>query len=192
MKAIYFSSPAELREWFEQYHDTASELIVGYYKTATGRPSITWSASVDQALCFGWIDGIRRSIDQERYCIRFTPRRPKSIWSAINIAKVEALKKQGLMTVAGLAVYNQSEKSRQAQYSYENQPVNLTEEYEQKFKNNIKAWKFFSNQPPSYRNVASRWVMSARQEVTRLKRLDELISDSENGLRIKALRREKN
>jgi uncharacterized protein YdeI (YjbR/CyaY-like superfamily) len=192
MEPVFFSSSAHLRNWFEKNYNDEKELLVGYYKVGTGIPSITWSESVDQALCFGWIDGIRRSVDQERYCIRFTPRRPKSIWSAINIAKVEALKKQGLMTVSGLAVYDQSEKSRQAQYSYENQPVSLTEEYEQKFRSNRKAWNFFNSQPPSYRNVASRWVMSARQEVTRLKRLDELISDSENGLRIKALRREKN
>lgn len=191
MEPIYFSSPAELRRWLKEFHDQESELLVGYYKIGTKKPSVTWSESVDVALCFGWIDGIRRSIDAERYCIRFTPRRPKSIWSAINVAKVEKLKKQGLMTPAGLAVYNNSEKTRQAQYSYENQPVKLTKAFEQKIRSNSKAWAFFGKQPQSYRKVAIRWVMSAKQEGTKERRLDELISDSADGLKIKPLRREK-
>jgi uncharacterized protein YdeI (YjbR/CyaY-like superfamily) len=190
MEIKFFTSPGEMRSWFELFHDKETELLVGYYKTATGRPSITWSESVDVALCYGWIDGIRRSIDTESYCIRFTPRRPKSIWSAINIAKVEKLNKLGLMTHAGLAAYNLSEKSRQAQYSYENESVELSNTFEKNFRSNTQAWTFFSTQPSSYRKVAIRWVMSAKQADTRLKRLGVLISDSEKELRIKPLRRE--
>ncbi len=180
-----------MHKWFEQNHEKEQELIAGYYKTSTGKPSITWSESVDMALCFGWIDGIRRSIDEERYCIRFTPRRPKSSWSAINIAKVEALKKQGLMTPAGLAVFVNAEKTRFRQYSYENESVTLPDEFLIIFQKNSSAWKFFNSQPPSYRKVVFRWVMSAKQEETQRKRLNELINDSSDKLRIKPMRREK-
>ncbi len=189
MEPLFFTSPAELREWFEKNHDKETELIVGYYKVGTKIPSINWSDSVDVALCFGWIDGIRRSIDEKSYNIRFTPRRRNSNWSSINIAKVEKLKKQGLMTPAGLAVYSNAQKLHSKRYSYENKDAELPKKYLDFLRKNSAAWDFFNSQPPSYQKIVYRWIMSAKQEETKLKRLKELIADSEAGLKIKPLRR---
>lgn len=190
MDPVYFSSPAELRKWFEKNHLKEKELLVGFYKTSTGRPTISWSESVDQALCFGWIDGVRRSIDDKRYCIRFTPRKTGSIWSAVNIGKIEELTKKGLMTPAGMESFNQRNKEKSKLYSYEREKVELSPAFLKKFKSNKPAWNFFSLQPPSYQKPAINWVMSAKQEATRNSRLSSLIADSESGLRIKQLRRD--
>lgn len=149
---------------------------------------MTWSQSVDEALCFGWIDGVRRSIDADSYCIRFTPRKPKSIWSAVNIQKIADLTRQGLMHPAGVAAYEKLEENKSKIYAYEQKEVGLSDEFEQLFRANEKAWVAFHALPPSYRKTAINWVMSAKQEETRQKRLQELISDSEQGLRIKQLR----
>src|SRR5512137_530039 len=146
LKPVFFADQSELRKWFEKNRDKQAELIVGYYKKGTGKPSITWSESVDQAICFGWIDGIRRSIDEESYCIRFTPRNPKSIWSAVNIDKVEKLMKIGLMHQEGLDLFQKRKIVGSETYSYENKPLKLIPEFEQKFKENRKAWEFFSKQ----------------------------------------------
>ena len=176
MKATFFNSPDEFRKWLEAHHESETELIVGYYKVGTRKPSMTWSQSVDQALCFGWIDGVRRSIDEESYSIRFTPRRSTSIWSAINIKKVEELTQAGLMKPAGLKAFSLCKVS--SIYSHEKEAVKLDEEYEKLFKKDKAAWDFFMNQAPSYRKVMTHWIMSAKQEKTRLSRLEKTISAS--------------
>lgn len=189
MEPIFFPTPEDLRRWFEQNHQTEKELRVGYYKKATGKPSITWEESVDQALCFGWIDGIRRSIDEESYQIRFTPRNPKSIWSNKNLASVERLTKLGLMRDAGLKVFNQRREEYSGIYSFEQSEVKLDEAEEQQFQANTKAWEFYQKQPASYKKAVTSWIVSAKRPETRAKRLATLIADSENGLRIAQLRR---
>jgi uncharacterized protein YdeI (YjbR/CyaY-like superfamily) len=175
MTPVYFKNQEEFRNWLEKYHKTETELLVGYYKVDSGRPSMTWSQSVDQALCFGWIDGIRKSIDEERYCIRFTPRKPTSIWSKINIDKIGELKKKGLMRPSGIAAFNNRKKSKSGIYS---------DGLETGFKVNISAWDFFKSQAPSYQKMIIHWIMAARQEKTRLARLEKLISASEKQSRL--------
>ena len=184
MKTKFFSDQYEFRKWLEKNHRTENELIVGYYKRETGKPSMTWPESVDQALCFGWIDGIRRKLDAESYCIRFTPRRPGSNWSKLNISKVEEMKKAGLMTQAGLELYNNRKDSSGERYSYENLSAELPPELEKTFRKNRKAWAFFQKQAPSYRKVRIYWIMSSKQEQTRLNRLNKLIEASAAGNRI--------
>ena len=183
----FFTTAADFRLWLEKNHDTAKELIVGYYKTGSGIPGMTWSESVDQALCYGWIDGVRKSIDKDRYCIRFTPRKPKSIWSTININKIDALSQQGLMKPEGLAAFNLRQEHRSGIYTYENEEVKLSEDFEILFRSDQQAWLFFQSLPPSYRKPAVNWVMSAKQEATSRKRLEELIRDSRAGKKIKQL-----
>ena len=183
----FFPSQTEFRDWLEKNHDKQSELLVGYYKVNSGKPSMSWSESVDQALCFGWIDGLRKSVDSESYYIRFTPRNPKSIWSAVNIAKVERITKQGLMKPAGLALFNRRHEKRSGIYTYENGQLKLSDEFEVQFKANKKAWDFFISMPPSYQKPAINWVISAKQVMTRFKRLNQLITDSESGQKIKQL-----
>ena len=183
MSPIFFTNTAEFRKWLEENYQTETELYVGYYKVSTGKPSMNWSDSVDEALCFGWIDGVRRSIDHESYCNRFTPRNPKSNWSAINIKKVEELIRVGKMTPAGLAAYEKRSESRSGIYSYENQPEKLAPEFENRFKTNPAAWEFFQKQAPSYKKVKIYWVMEARQEQTRLSRLEKLIGACQAGER---------
>jgi uncharacterized protein YdeI (YjbR/CyaY-like superfamily) len=182
---VFFSDQNEFRKWLEKNHRTEAELLVGYYKIASGRPSMTWSQSVDQAICFGWIDGIRRSIDTERYCIRFTPRKPTSIWSKINIGKVEVLTKQGLMYQSGLDAFDKRKMSKSGIYSFENEPAEFAGSFEEMFKLNRKAWDFFNLQAPSYRKTIIRWIMSARQEKTKMIRLVKTITESENHNRIR-------
>jgi uncharacterized protein YdeI (YjbR/CyaY-like superfamily) len=184
MRPLFFPSQTDFRNWLMKNHKTATELLVGFYKVDTGKPSMTWSQSVDQALCFGWIDGVRRSIDDESYSIRFTPRRKTSIWSAINIRKVEELTKQGLMQPAGLEAFRHRKEDKSAVYSFENQPKALAPRYEKRFKANKKAWKFFLSQAPSYRKVMFYFIMSAKQEVTRLRRLERVIAESEKQRRV--------
>ena len=171
---IFFDSEMSFRQWLENNHDKETELEVGYYKVNSGKPSMTWSQSVDQALCFGWIDGVRYSIDSESYKIRFTP-------SLVNIKKVEHLIKSGLMHPAGLDVFNSRNEIKSGSYSFEQEEIKLSEEFEKKFKKNKIAWKYFEALPKAYRNPSMHWVMSAKQESTRQKRLEELMKDSENG-----------
>jgi len=159
-------------------------LVVGYYKTGSGKANMTWSQSVDQALCFGWIDGIRRSIDNERYCIRFTPRKPTSIWSKINIDKIGELSKKGLMHPMGLEAFSKRKKSKSGVYSFESEPEKLTGELESIFMANRDAFDFFKSQAPSYRKNILNWIMSAKQEKTRLARLEKLIKASEKQSRV--------
>lgn len=184
MEPLFFPGQKEFREWLKKNHSTEKELIVGYYKRETGKPSMTWSESVDQALCFGWIDGIRRNIDHESFCIRFTPRRPGSNWSRINIRKVEELQNAGLMTRAGFELFNNRKDKEGDSYSYENLPANLSTEMEKLFRKNKIAWSFFEKQPPSYRKVRIYWINSAKQPETKLNRLNKLIDSSEQGKRL--------
>jgi len=184
MSPIFFTDTAEFRRWLEENHETETELFVGYYKVGTKKPSMNWSESVDEALCFGWIDGIRRSIDGESYCNRFTPRNPKSNWSAINIKKVEELIRQGKMMPAGLAAFEKRTEARSAVYSYENRPEQFSPELESRVKGNRAAWNFFSLLAPSYQKTNIYWVMSAKQETTRFSRLEKLIQSCSEGKRI--------
>lgn len=182
MTPIFFETQDEFRDWLEQNHQTATELNVGYYKVKSGKPSMTWSESVDQALCYGWIDGVRNSINEDSYKIRFTPRKKSSIWSNVNIKKIEELTSKGLMKEAGLAIYNERKESNSRVYAFENEEVNFSPEFEKQFKENKKAWDYFQSLVPTYRKPSSNWVMSAKQETTRINRLNELISDSEKGI----------
>jgi uncharacterized protein YdeI (YjbR/CyaY-like superfamily) len=184
MTPIFFAEQADFRRWLAENHDKENELLVGFYKVGSGKPSMNWSQSVDEALCFGWIDGVRKSLDEDSYCIRFTPRRAKSIWSAVNIKKVEELSKQGLMQPAGLAAFAKRDENKSRVYAYENEPLKLSDEFEKQFRANEKAWAFFQKQAPYYRKLATKWVMSAKQESTRQNRLERLIKDSENARRI--------
>ncbi len=190
MKPTFFATPAEFRAWLEQHHAAAQELLVGFYKKDSGRPSITWPESVDQALCFGWIDGVRRRIDDVSYTIRFTPRKATSIWSAVNIRRVQELEKLGLMQPAGRKAFQARAEEKSAIYAYEQkQDARLTGPYEKRFKANKKAWAFFQAQAPWYQRTASWWVISAKQEKTREKRLATLMEDSENGRTLRQLTR---
>ena len=155
--------------------------MVGFYKVDSGKPSMTWSQSVDEALCFGWIDGMRKSIDKESYQIRFSQRKPTSIWSANNIKKVEALTKKGLMQPAGLASFEKRTESKSKLYSYEKEEAKLTQDFKKQFKANKKAWDYFQALAPSYKKISLHWVMRAKQEATRVNRLKKLIADSAKG-----------
>lgn len=184
MTPIFFKSPQEFRKWLETHHKQESEVLVGYYKVKTGKPSMTWSESVDQAICFGWIDGIRRSLGPESYSIRFTPRRKNSNWSAVNIKKVKDLTAAGLMREAGQKAYELWTEKKSNVYSYEKTPAVLTPEFERIFKKNTAAWDFFINQAPSYRKGIIHWIMSAKKEETRVSRLTRTINQSEQQKRV--------
>jgi uncharacterized protein YdeI (YjbR/CyaY-like superfamily) len=183
--ATFFATPEEFRAWLDAHHDSAAELWVGFRKVGTGRPSITWPQAVDQALCYGWIDGLRKGIDAGSYRIRFTPRRPTSIWSAVNVARVEALRAAGLMTPAGLAAYERRRADRTGVYSFErSEPAAFTAEQEAAFRADTKAWEYFCAQPAGYRKTATHWVVSAKRADTRERRLATLIADSAAGRRL--------
>ena len=179
MIPLFFENQSEFREWLIQNHLHETELVVGFHKINTNKPSMTWSQSVDQALCFGWIDGVRRSIDKDSYSIRFTPRKATSIWSAINIKKVEDLTELGLMQPAGIASFKLRKEDKSRIYTHEIAEVHFSDEFEKIFKANKKAWDYFQALAPSYKKVSKNWVMSAKQEITQIKRLNELIADSE-------------
>ena len=184
MKPTFFAAPAAFRRWLEKNHEKAAELLVGFYKKDSGKPSITWPESVDQALCFGWIDGIRRRIDDVSYSIRFTPRRRGSIWSAVNIRRATELSKQGLMSPAGLRAFEARDEKKSAIYSYENRPRALAPEYEKRFRANKKAWEYWTAQPPGYRRLITYWVMEAKKDETRERRIATLIADCAAGRRV--------
>ena len=178
----YFATPREFRAWLAEHHAAAAELVVGFHKRATGRPSMTWAESVEQALCFGWIDGVRRRIDDERYTIRFTPRKPASHWSAINVAKVALLRERGLMTEAGERAFAARSETNTARASYERaEPPVLSADEERRLRAAPVAWEFFSAQRPSYRRAALHWIVSAKRDETRVRRLERLIADSAAG-----------
>lgn len=184
MDATFFETPQDFRNWLEKNHKSETEIIVGFYKIGSKKKSITWSEAVDQALCFGWIDSVRRSIDGESYCNRFTPRKATSIWSAINIQKVEDLTQAGLMQPAGLAAFQFRKENKSRIYSHETENIKLSDEYEKLFQANKKAWEFFEKQAPSYKKVTIHWIMSAKQQKTQISRLEKAILESEIGNRI--------
>jgi uncharacterized protein YdeI (YjbR/CyaY-like superfamily) len=184
MELTFFKSQSDFRKWLEKHHATSGELLVGFYKKSSGLPSITWPESVDEALCFGWIDGIRRSIDEMSYTIRFTPRKPTSTWSAINIKRAQELIDHGLLRPAGLKAFQARRENKSGIYSYEQRSERLPEPYEKKFKKHKTAWAFFQAQPPGYRKSAGWWVVSAKKDETSLKRLTKLIEESAQGRRI--------
>jgi uncharacterized protein YdeI (YjbR/CyaY-like superfamily) len=181
LKPTFFATPEKFREWLERNHAGEKELLVGFYKTDSGKPSITWPQSVDQALCFGWIDGVRKRIDDVSYTIRFTPRKATSIWSKINIDKVAELKKKKLMHPAGLAAFDKRSDEKSAIYSYEQRKkAKLSKD---QFDDD-QAWEFYSSQAPWYQRATAHWVLSAKKEETRQKRLALLIKDSRRRRRI--------
>ncbi len=186
----FFATPADWRAWLEKHHTTHEELWVGFYKRDSGRPSITWPESVDGALCFGWIDGIRKSIDDASYKIRFTPRKPRSIWSAINIKRATELSKSGFMAAAGLAAFEKRDGDRSAIYAYEQRKAaKLPAAYRKQFKQQPDAWAFFQSMPPWYQRTSTYWVINAKREETRLKRLAILIDCSAAKRNIPSLNR---
>ena len=185
MEPTFFETPAHFRAWLQGHAHLQTELLVGFYKTGSGKPSITWPQSVDEALCFGWIDGVRRSVDSESYSIRFTPRKPTSIWSAVNIKKVADLTAKGLMQPAGLAAYAKRKEERSAIYSFEVEAKELTPAYEKIFKANKKAWDFFQSQAPWYKRLSIHRIMTAKQEKTQLSRLAAIITANEKGEKIR-------
>lgn len=184
MKPEFFQTPADFGTWLEKNHATAIELWVGFYKKDSGKPSITWPESVDQALCFGWIDGIRKGVDEISYQIRFTPRRRGSIWSAINIKRAKELVRQKQMRPTGLKAFAARIENKSEIYSYEQRSAGLSEPYAKLLKKNKAAWNFFENQPPSYRKMIGWWIISAKKEETRMARLAKLISESAKGKRL--------
>jgi uncharacterized protein YdeI (YjbR/CyaY-like superfamily) len=179
-KPTFFPTPSDFRAWLEAHHDKFSQLLVGFYKKDSGRPSITWPESVEVALCFGWIDGVRKSLDETSYTIRFTPRKPTSTWSSININLVRKLTKQGLMHPAGLKAFAARDEKKSGIYSYEQRKsARFTREQEKQFRSNKAAWEFFRSQAPWYQRVTTYWVISAKREETKRKRLSELIEHSQ-------------
>jgi uncharacterized protein YdeI (YjbR/CyaY-like superfamily) len=184
MNPIFFPTQSDFRRWLEENHETESEIFVAYYNVKSGKSGMTWSESVDQALCFGWIDGVRRKIDEESYCNRFTPRKANSNWSAVNIAKVAELTEKGLMKPAGIAAFEKRQESKSAVYAYENESKHFSGEFEKLFRANENAWDFFEKQANWYKKQMINWVMTAKQAATREKRLQRLIAESANEKRL--------
>jgi uncharacterized protein YdeI (YjbR/CyaY-like superfamily) len=185
MNPRFFKTASAFRGWLAANHAKAKELWVGFYKKNSGKPSITWPESVDEALCFGWIDGVRKRLDDESYVIRFSPRKPNSVWSAVNMRNAERLIKEKRMTPAGLQAYAARKEYRSGIYSYEQRSPELVEPYSGIFKRNKTAWKFFQAQPPSYRKIMNWFIVSAKREETRNLRLAKLIDASAKGIRLR-------
>ncbi len=183
----FFKTPAEFRKWLNKNHARVTELWIAFHKKTSGHASITYSEALDEALCYGWIDGVRKAVDDISYTQRFTPRKPKSIWSLVNIRRVNELTKLERMMPPGVAAFETRDEERAKKYSYENRPRALDDEYEKKFRANEKAWGFYEAQAPYYRRTSSFWVTSAKQEETRLRRLEQLIACSAKGERLPQL-----
>ena len=184
--AIYFASPEEFRAWLEEHHERATEVWIGYWKKHTAKPSLTWSQAVDEALCFGWIDGVLRRVDDERHVQRFTPRKPSSNWSAVNVAKIEQLRAAGKLRPAGEAAFALRRDEKSGVYSYEQRHLAAFEpEQEERFRANAAAWEYWKAAPPGYRKMATWWVVSAKKPETRERRLGQLIEDSSAGRRLR-------
>jgi len=189
VKPRFFASPAAFRAWLDAHHDSSDELLVGFHKVGSGKPSITWPESVDEALCYGWIDGVRHAVDDERYTIRFTPRKPRSKWSVVNIARAKELVRLGRMRPAGLRAFESRDEAAAAYSDEQRRTAELGPEAERAFRANAKAWAFFQAQPPWYRRAATGWVVTAKKDETRRKRLATLIDDSAHGRPIGPLAR---
>jgi uncharacterized protein YdeI (YjbR/CyaY-like superfamily) len=189
-KPKFFATPADWRAWLEQNHTSIEELWVGLYKRDSGKPSITWPEAVDGALCFGWIDGVRKSVDKESYKIRFTPRKPRSVWSVVNVKRTKELSRLGLMHPAGQAAFEKHDASRSQRYSYEQRKTSkLPPAFEKQFRGCAGAWEFFQAQAPWYQWTCTWWVISAKKEETQRKRLGTLIECSRNRTLIPELER---
>jgi uncharacterized protein YdeI (YjbR/CyaY-like superfamily) len=186
MNVLFFKTPAEWRAWLEMNHDSANEVLVGFYRKGSGKPSITWPQAVDEALCFGWIDNVRRRLDDESYSNRFTPRRPRSTWSLINIKRFEELDRLGRIQPAGRQAFEARDPERSGRYSYEG-AREVDPDYEQRFKENAGAWQFFASRPPWYRRAAWHWIADAKRDATRIRRLEKLIDYSQRELTVPAL-----
>lgn len=184
MKPKFFPTQEDFRKWLEENHDKKDEIIVGFYNVKSGKGGMNWSEAVDQALCFGWIDGVRRKVDDESYSNRFTPRRATSNWSAVNIEKVRVLTEKDLMMPAGIAAFEKRKEEKSVVYAYENEAKEFSAEFEKRFKTNKKAWEFFQSQANWYKKQKIYWVMSAKQEATREKRLEKLITASADEKRL--------
>jgi uncharacterized protein YdeI (YjbR/CyaY-like superfamily) len=184
MTPRFFADAAAFRRWLEKNHDRESELWIGFHKKASGKPSITYPEAVDQALCYGWIDGVKKSLDADSYVQRFSPRKAKSIWSAVNLKKFAALVEKNLVAKPGLEAYERRDRKKTNLYSFENRPQTFPPNLEKRFRANRAAWKFFEAQPPSYRRTATWWVVSAKREETRLSRLEKLIKSSAKSERL--------
>jgi uncharacterized protein YdeI (YjbR/CyaY-like superfamily) len=190
MDPVFFATPADWRAWLQANHETETEVLVGIHKRGSGKPSPTWAELVDQALCFGWIDGVRRGLGDDAYSIRFTPRKPTSTWSAVNVKRFGELREGGLVAPAGHAAFDRRREDRTAIYSYEQRrQATLPPEFEERLRGNAQAWEYFSEQPPSYRRTSIHWVTSAKRPETRERRLEQLIEDSAAGRRIGPLSR---
>ncbi len=185
MLPIFFENAIEFRKWLEKNHKSETELLVGFYKVSTGKPTMTWSESVDQALCFGWIDGVRKSLDKDSYTIRFTPRKTTSIWSVVNIKKIEELTKNNLMQEAGITAFEKRKEEKSKVYSFESEAKELSEPLEKIFKKELNAWTFFNEQAPFYKKAIIHWIVTAKQEKTQLSRLEKVIQASKEQKRIK-------
>lgn len=184
MKPTFFPSPAAFRSWLEKNHASAAELLIGFYRKDSGKGGISYPEALDEALCFGWIDGVRKRFDRASYTIRFTPRKPDSIWSAVNTRRIGELIKLGRVHPAGQQVFDRRDPKKSELYSYERATCKLEGAYEKKFRANKKAWEFYQGQAPSYRRTSAWWVVSAKREETRQRRLDQLIAESAKGRRI--------
>ena len=189
MTPRYFATPAALRTWFARHHRRAKELWIGFHKRGTGTPSVTWPESVDEALCVGWIDGIRRSLGAARYVIRFTPRREGSRWSLVNVRRARALIRAGRMRPAGRTAFERRDAADTRRYSYERENAALSRAQRAAFRRNAAAWRFYEAQAPWYRRATTHWVTSAKREETRARRLELLIADCAAGRLIGPLRR---
>ncbi|EIE03119.1 YdeI/OmpD-associated family protein [Leptospira licerasiae] len=186
MTPKFFKTGKEFRSWLSKNHNKESELLLGFYKTKSSKKGISYGEAIDQALCFGWIDGIRKGIDEDSYSARFTPRKRGSIWSKVNIKRIQELIQEGLVQESGLQAFH-SDKKKTAQYSFEQSEIKLPSPYKRQFQENTKAWEFFKNQAPYYQRTSIWWVISPKKEETRLKRLDILIFDSKSQKRIDAV-----
>jgi uncharacterized protein YdeI (YjbR/CyaY-like superfamily) len=191
MKPRFFSTLEKFREWLEQNHDSASELLLGFHKKSSGKKSITYAEALDEALCYGWIDGVRKNLNETSYTIRFTPRKARSIWSNVNVRHVERLTKEGRMRPAGIAAYERRDPKRTGIYAFENRPREFSPEFEKAFRKNKTAWSFFEKQPPGYKRVIVFWVMEAKKAETRVKRFKQLVDLCEQGLRLGLLQPKK-
>lgn len=187
MKPKFFSSPALFRQWLERNYDRETELLIGFHKKSSGKKSITYNEALDEALCFGWIDGVRKNLNETSYTIRFTPRKARSIWSNVNVNHVERLIKEKRMHASGLEAYARRDPERTGIYAFENRPKELAPEYEKAFRANKKAWEFFQKEPPSIKRTVIFWIMSAKKEETRLRRMQQLIENAAKGVRMGVL-----
>jgi uncharacterized protein YdeI (YjbR/CyaY-like superfamily) len=191
MKPRFFATHLQFHNWLARNHDSEKEILVGFHKKTSGKKSITYSEALDEALCFGWIDGVRKSLNDDSYTIRFTPRRAKSIWSLVNVRHIERLQKEGRMQPSGVAAFDARDPKRTGIYAFENRPRKLSREFEKILRTNKKAWEFFSVQPPFYKRTIAFWVMGAKKEETRLSRLNRLIDSSARGERVGILESKK-